>query len=741
MTNIIGLKKDVEKLLEQSSTLFGEVKKYFPKECEDSQKEIQKRINDLKSMNAKMLIMAPMKAGKSTLINAICGKRILPTRNTGMTTIPTEIIFKKEKTEPHLELSNELFDFFEDIFNSVKNSPIDTILDQYAHLEKNIEVIKKASNLKYLLENNTVEERLFILNDLVRIYSLVYPKKDLLLPNELPIVYSSFYGKDPIYSVHNANSDSIGTLTIIDAPGKNESGINRQLEQFISSLSDTIHMVLLVFDYTQLKSIASEAIADEVKLLSEKIGKEKIYVVINQIDRRGSSHDSSEEQTSKSIRAILKFIPEEKIFEVSAKYGFAANAFISERKTYTEANFREEEICKDLANVIWPTSPEDFDEIDLDKFSKRADKVYEKSNLEKFLDKALKTIIIKIAPDMIKSGANATVNKNKEMINNLSNSIIASKKTISEIQKELSELNTDKKNALSIKEDRNSVTGFLTNSGIQINESFSILNEKLKVEIERVLKEVYTEYEGIIGKTSADDIMAKPLEEKMVFNNSTNADNMNRNINVKINKSINDTVQVETTRVTEAIKKDFENYCNDINKKIQPLKEKINTQLLGLGFKFEKKYFNNISMQHEEIRASIRRIPDPQRKSKWFNLFDFIDADFAWKIVDNGKQITDYEINLKTYEDVYRKKVLDLSESRKKSIKDHLERMLNHFIERDFNELLKSIEACISSLDDSIKTKNYDQEKQENKNNEYASFINEFESLNVNLENQKKLLP
>ena len=109
--------------------------------------------------------------------------------------------------------------------------------------------------------------------------------------------------------------------------------------------------------------------------------------------------------------------------------------------------------------------------------------------------------------------------------------------------------------------------------------------------------------------------------------------------------------------------------------------------------------------------------------------------------MDNGKQITDYEINLKTYEDVYRKKVLDLSESRKKSIKDHLERMLNHFIERDFNELLKSIEACISSLDDSIKTKNYDQEKQENKNNEYASFINEFESLNVNLENQKKLLP
>ena len=60
-----------------------------------------------------MAIVAPMKAGKSTIINAIIGQEILPSRNSAMTTLPTEIIFDAERTEPVLDLSAEVLSVFE----------------------------------------------------------------------------------------------------------------------------------------------------------------------------------------------------------------------------------------------------------------------------------------------------------------------------------------------------------------------------------------------------------------------------------------------------------------------------------------------------------------------------------------------------------------------------------------------------------------------------------------------------
>ena len=227
----------------------------------------------------------------------------------------------------------------------------------------------------------------------------------------------------------------------------------------------------------------------------------------------------------------------------------------------------------------------------------------------------------------------------------------------------------------------------------------------------------------------------------MVFENKAKAENMNYTINSKIKESINTRIEEETKKVTEAIKKDFENYCEDINKKIQPLKEKINKRLLGLDFKFEEKKYSRISVQYDYIKESVRKISNSRKESKWFNLFDFFDGEWAWKTVEEVKSVTDYEINLKLYKEAYLKKIMDLSEARKKNIKTNLEKSLNEFIEKDFNDLLNSIDACISSLDNSIKTKHYDQKEQQKVYDDYSLFIKEFEILNAKLETQQKLLP
>ncbi|CAF4805431.1 unnamed protein product, partial [Rotaria sp. Silwood2] len=60
-----------------------------------------------------MCIVAPMKAGKSTIINAILGQNMLPTRNAAMTVIPTEVVLQVAKSggtieEPTLVMDKEL---------------------------------------------------------------------------------------------------------------------------------------------------------------------------------------------------------------------------------------------------------------------------------------------------------------------------------------------------------------------------------------------------------------------------------------------------------------------------------------------------------------------------------------------------------------------------------------------------------------------------------------------------------
>ncbi|CAF3394524.1 unnamed protein product [Rotaria sp. Silwood2] len=71
---------------------------------------IYSNVNDLE---LRMCIVAPMKAGKSTIINAILGQNMLPSRNAAMTIIPTEVVLQVAESggtieEPTLVMEKEL---------------------------------------------------------------------------------------------------------------------------------------------------------------------------------------------------------------------------------------------------------------------------------------------------------------------------------------------------------------------------------------------------------------------------------------------------------------------------------------------------------------------------------------------------------------------------------------------------------------------------------------------------------
>ncbi|MFN5610712.1 MAG: dynamin family protein, partial [Pseudanabaena sp.] len=112
-------------------------------------KSIENEITKVKNLELRMAIVAPMKAGKSTIINAIVGQDILPSRQQAMTTLPTEIVFSKEVTEAKLMLRHEgsdAFDVLKQSWGSLKRKINQIGLEQakertkaYPHLQDLLE--------------------------------------------------------------------------------------------------------------------------------------------------------------------------------------------------------------------------------------------------------------------------------------------------------------------------------------------------------------------------------------------------------------------------------------------------------------------------------------------------------------------------------------------------------------------------------------------------------------------------
>ena len=107
-----SLQHDIDAVIQDAITILQLADKVIGNENE----EFSEGIETLKSEAEKMLrmqltlpVIAPMKAGKSTLINAIAGVNILPSRNTAMTTLPTAIILG-EFDEPTLILHKDLLE-------------------------------------------------------------------------------------------------------------------------------------------------------------------------------------------------------------------------------------------------------------------------------------------------------------------------------------------------------------------------------------------------------------------------------------------------------------------------------------------------------------------------------------------------------------------------------------------------------------------------------------------------------
>ncbi len=148
-SNVQELQQDVIELLGEISDLMNRASTALSSDRVDNkyadfEKQIRNETSLVENLELRMAIVAPMKAGKSTIVNAVAGQDILPSRNSAMTTLPTEIIFDAGLNEPILTLSNSVLSVFQKTLVSLKEKINEQGLETFTSLSEAEDFVEEA---------------------------------------------------------------------------------------------------------------------------------------------------------------------------------------------------------------------------------------------------------------------------------------------------------------------------------------------------------------------------------------------------------------------------------------------------------------------------------------------------------------------------------------------------------------------------------------------------------------------
>ena len=372
--------------------------------CAEHAKSIENEITKVKNLELRMAIVAPMKAGKSTIINAIVGQDILPSRTQAMTTLPTEIVFSKEVTEPKLKLrydDADTFDVLKRSCGSLKGKINQIGLPQakestkdYPHLQYLLEDVAGNPELSFLPETSkteSIQTSLTKLNDLVRLCSVLVPSDNALMSLvSVPRLEVPFPERFKL--------DGVGKLVFVDTPGPNEAG-DLKLDDVVERQLKASSIILLVLDFTQLNTDASEKVKSDVDQVAKIKGLESIYILINKIDMR-KEKDMTKEQVLEFVNS--KFGIEastDRVFEISAsRAAYASNFWNEKKKGFT--NPQDMKTSDLLGGQYYGDSwRKKFQKkVDMADMEEAASDVWSESGFAEFLEKAIEALMAQAAP-------------------------------------------------------------------------------------------------------------------------------------------------------------------------------------------------------------------------------------------------------------------------------------------------------------------------------------------------------
>lgn len=381
-----------------------------------------KRIEELEGEQIKtarremvLAVVGTMKAGKSTTINAIVGKEILPNRNRPMTSVPTLIRHVPGKTEPllHLEhiqpVCNLLITLKEKIATS-EGQQVAQTLQQTGDTRELLDILADDSWLKNEYHG---EEEIFTglesLNDLVRLAAAMgseFPFDEYAEVQKLPVIdveFSHLVGMD----------ECQGTLTLLDTPGPNEAG-QPQMEVMMRDQLQKASAVLAVMDYTQLNSKADEEVRKELNAIAD-VSAGRLFVLVNKFDEKDRNGDGADAVRQK-VPAMLNsdVLHASRVYPGSSRQAYLANRALHELRKNGALPVDEAWVNDFVREAFGPMVEED-DWKDSTKVNKKAEKLWNISLIDQLITEVIQSSHSRAAALAVDSAA-AKLMQNAENI-------------------------------------------------------------------------------------------------------------------------------------------------------------------------------------------------------------------------------------------------------------------------------------------------------------------------------------
>ena len=369
----IDLINDIQnsELMTQSSKSANDSNKLLTHENLDESKAILKgEIAKLEHFDVVLSVVGTMKAGKSTTINAIVGREILPNRNEAMTTLPTLIRHTPGQSEPVLTFNSAPANAFaHNLQKLLQAHPACKTTITEEKLLQLFDQIEKAGDTDLFRDryDGEVEICAFLetLNDIARLAAnLAKSEKNDISTEAFAFPYAQYCNLDdlPLITVAFTSLDEheyhLGTLTLLDTPGPDEAG-QEHLKPMLDEQLRRSSAVIFLLNYTALKTSAEADIRSQLTQLPH-IDSDNLFAWVNKFDQKDSNSDDAEQTCNLVHKTLLKDrVLYENIFPISAKKAFLARRMAAEiARIGGKPDYKPNSWIEDFVKTIHPNKPE-----------------------------------------------------------------------------------------------------------------------------------------------------------------------------------------------------------------------------------------------------------------------------------------------------------------------------------------------------------------------------------------------
>lgn len=435
-----------------------------------AKRRVLQELSKLDAMELRVVIAAPMSAGKSTIIDAIVSAEVLPRRNTAMTVFPTEICLDPDVLTPSLELGEQFRGLLTQAEKALRSFSMDASLRE-ALAGDNPELVRLFDDVhagsrvvsSKLERDEDIYSALQRVNDLARLTTSLVPEASPVRdfnPSMTPRVTV------PVPSaVATAGEATDGRMVIVDTPGPNEDRAGHLYDVLDREL-EVGTMVLLILDYTQLNTGAASEIKHRVDGVLEFVRRENVCVIVNKIDQRKRPEDLSKEGVEDMVRAKLGLSDvnlEGRLFEVAAERALAAaKAFRKLEGAWAAGQIDlDDPVISELLRLRFPVDwseelaclREESAESIRDEIEKSAKRLWRKSGFERFLGTVITQVLRRTGHKILKSASSAAIGALELVSDSVELQAAALREDAQKLESELEALRSEKEYLLRVEEE------------------------------------------------------------------------------------------------------------------------------------------------------------------------------------------------------------------------------------------------------------------------------------------------